>query len=108
MVRETDQVLTFLLPMNFLEKTLRDWKVTFDPMAARNPGQLKVASEADAATTPPTIGMRDSRTGMLGVSPKKRLDNSTEKKGSIDWRTGEVSRGLINLRLTNLLPAIHR
>ena len=30
------------LPMNFLDSTLRDWKVTLEPMAARKPGQLKV------------------------------------------------------------------
>ena len=90
------QALTFLLPINFLEKTLRDWKVTFEPMAAKKPGQLKVASDADAATTPPTIGTRDSRTGMLGVSPKKRLDSSTEKKGSMDYCITQVSRNLIN------------
>ncbi len=73
-----------MLPMNFLEKTLRDWKVTLEPMAAKKPGQLKVASEAEAATTPPTIGTRESRTGMLGVSPRKMLDSSTEKNGSMD------------------------
>lgn len=70
--------------MNFLEKTLRDWKVTLDPMAARKPGQLKVASEAEAATTPPTMGTSESSTGMEGVSPKKILDSRTEKNGSID------------------------
>ena len=41
----------FLL-MIFLEKTLRDWKVTLDPMADRKPVQLKVASEAEARATP--------------------------------------------------------
>ena len=31
------------LVMNFLLSTLRDWKVTLEPMADRNPVQLKVA-----------------------------------------------------------------
>lgn len=52
-------------------------------MAARNPPQLKVASEAEAVITPPTIGTSESRTGKLGTSPRKMLDSSTEKNGSI-------------------------
>jgi len=72
------------LPMNFLEKTLRDWKVMLDPMAARKPPQLKVASEAEAATTPPTMGTSVARTMGLGVSPRNRLESTTEKNGSID------------------------
>lgn len=40
------------LAMNFFEKTLRDWKVTLLPMAARKPGQLKVTSLVDASATP--------------------------------------------------------
>ena len=69
--------------MNFLEKTLRDWKVMLDPMAAKKPPQLKVASEADAATTPPTIGTKDRSTGTDGESPRKMLERRTEKKGSM-------------------------
>ena len=69
--------------MNFLENTLRDWKVMLDPMAAKKPPQLKVASEADAATTPPTIGTKDSSTGTDGESPRKMLERRTEKNGSI-------------------------
>ncbi len=80
--------LAFLLPMNFLEKTLRDWKVRLDPMAARKPPQLKVASEAEAATTPPTIGTSVASTAGLGVSPRNRLESSTEKKGSMDCTNG--------------------
>ena len=30
------------LPMNFLDSTLRDWKVTLEPIAAKKPGQLNV------------------------------------------------------------------
>ena len=71
--------------MNFLEKTLRDWKVTLDPMAARKPGQLKVASEKDAAATPPTIGTSVARTAGDGVSPRNNADNITVKKGSVAW-----------------------
>lgn len=78
--------LAFLLPMNFFEKTFLDWKVKLDPMAARNPPQLKVASEAEAAITPPTMGTKDKSTGMLGVSPRKMLESKTEKKGSIDCK----------------------
>ncbi|MCJ1354285.1 MAG: hypothetical protein MMC33_004272 [Icmadophila ericetorum] len=74
---------TFALPMNFLEKTFRDWKVTLLPMAARKPGQLKVTSEVEASATPPTTGKREARTGNVGVSPRNRLDSSTLKKGSI-------------------------
>ena len=70
--------------MNFLEKTFLDWKVMLDPMAARKPPQLKVASDADAAITPPTMGTKESSTGILGVSPRKMLDSRTEKKGSMD------------------------
>ena len=95
--------------MNFLEKTFLDWKVTLDPMAAKKPGQLKVASEAEAATTPPTMGTRDSSTGMLGVSPRKMLESSTEKKGSIDYsrprlnpsKTGQILRTVDNI-LSNI------
>ena len=46
---------TLFLLMIFFEKTLRDWKVTLDPMADRKPVQLKVASEADARATPATM-----------------------------------------------------
>lgn len=76
--------------MNFLENTFLDWKVTLDPMAAKKPGQLKVASEADAATTPPTMGTRESSTGMLGVSPRNMLESSTEKNGSMDCTISEL------------------
>lgn len=62
-----------------------------EPIAAKKPGQLNVASEAEAATTPPTIGTSDSKTGMLGVSPRKMLDSNTEKKGSIDYAKAQVS-----------------
>ena len=33
------------LPMNFLDSTLRDWKVTLEPIAARKPGQLNVTCD---------------------------------------------------------------
>ena len=56
----------FFLPMNFLEKTLRDWNVTLLPMAARKPGQLKLTSLAEASATPPTTGSSDSTTGTVG------------------------------------------
>ena len=69
--------------MNFLEKTFLDWKVTLDPIAARNPPQLKVASLADASATPPTMGIRDPTTASEGASPRNSADSSTEKKGSI-------------------------
>ncbi len=74
---------TFFLPMNFLEKTLRDWKVMLLPMAARKPAQLKVASVADARATPPTTGSSDSTMGMLGDSPRNSALSSTLKKGSM-------------------------
>lgn len=69
--------------MNFFEKTFLDWKVTLDPIAARNPPQLKVASLAEASATPPTIGSREPTTASVGASPKKRAESSTEKKGSM-------------------------
>lgn len=78
-------------PMNFLEKTFRDWKVMLEPMAARKPPQLKVASEAEAAMTPPTMGTRDKSTGMLGMSPRNKLDRRTEKKGSMACKAGRWS-----------------
>ena len=78
--------------MNFFEKTFLDWKVMFDPIAARKPPQLKVASDAEAAMTPPTIGSKESRTGMLGVSPKNKLDSNTEKNGSIDCNRHSISK----------------
>ena len=69
--------------MNFFEKTFLDWKVTLDPIAARNPNQLNVASLADASATPPTIGTSDPTTASVGASPRKSADSSTEKNGSI-------------------------
>ena len=78
---EEERTLAFA--MNFLEKTFRDWKVTLLPMAARNPGQLKVTSEVDASATPPTTGKREAMTASEGLSPRKRLDSSTLKKGSM-------------------------
>lgn len=101
---------TCLFPMNFLEKTFRDWKVTLDPIAAKKPGQLKVASEAEAATTPPTMGTRDSSTGMLGVSPRKRLESRTEKKGSMDCKSSKLTKILLtallaHCRCSNLSPS---
>ena len=78
-------VVTFALAINFLEKTLRDWKVMLLPMAARKPGQLKVTSDVDARATPPTTGSREATTARDGDSPRNRLDSSTLKKGSIAY-----------------------
>lgn len=69
--------------MNFLENTLRDWKVRLEPMAARKPGQLNVTSLADASATPPTIGSSDASTAPLGASPRNSALSTTLKKGSI-------------------------
>ena len=69
--------------MSFLEKTLRDWKVTLEPMAAPKPGQLKVTSEAEARPTPTTMGRRDTMMSGVGLSFRKIVDSSTEKKGSM-------------------------
>ena len=69
--------------MNFFENTFLDWKVTLDPIAAKNPPQLKVASLAEASATPPTIGTSDPTTASVGASPRKRADSKTEKKGSM-------------------------
>ncbi len=55
----------------------------FDPMAARKPPQLNVASVAEASATPPTMGSRDRTIGTVGVSPRKSAESNTEKKGSI-------------------------
>ena len=69
--------------MNFFEKTFLDWNVTLDPIAAKNPNQLNVASLADASATPPTIGSSDPTTASVGASPRNRAERSTEKKGSM-------------------------
>ena len=70
------------LPMNFLESTFLDWKVTLEPIAAKKPPQLNVASVTDAMATPPTMGNRDRTMGIVGVSPRKAADSATLKKGS--------------------------
>ncbi len=69
--------------MNFFEKTFLDWKVTLDPIAAKKPPQLKVASLAEASATPPTIGSSEPTTASVGASPRNSAESSTEKKGSI-------------------------
>ena len=76
-------------PMNFLDRTFLDWKVTFEPMADRKPPQLKVASVIDAMATPPTIGNSDRTMGTVGLSPKNMADSNTLKKGSRACRTGQ-------------------
>ena len=82
------QLITLVsLPMNFLERTFLDWKVTLDPIAARNPPQLKVASVTDAMATPPTMGNRDKTMGTVGVSPRKAADSATLKNGSSACRS---------------------
>lgn len=68
--------------MNFFDSTFRDWKVMFDPRAARNPVQLKESSEVEASATPETMGTRDAATASEGLSPRKMKDIMTEKKGS--------------------------
>ena len=68
--------------MNFFDRTFLDWKVRLEPMAAKKPGQLKVASVREAIATPPTMGNRDSTTGKVGLSPRKIADRATLKKGS--------------------------
>ena len=70
-------------PITFFEKTFRDWKVTLDPIAAKKPTQLNVASLADASATPPTIGSRDPTTASEGASPRNKAESRTEKKGSM-------------------------
>lgn len=68
--------------MNFLENTFRLWNVTLEPMALMKPGQLKEASVSDAPITPPMMGSRVRSTIGLGVSPRKRTEKRTEKRGS--------------------------
>lgn len=70
------------LSMNFLERTLRDWNVMFDPNAARNPVQLNVNSDVEAKATPVTIGTKEAATGIVGTEPRKMKDMMTLKKGS--------------------------
>lgn len=86
--------LTLPFPMNFFEKTFRDWKVMLEPMAARKPPQLNVASVADARATPPTIGTRVKRIGTVGVSPKNMAESTTEKNGSIACTTAPRVRNV--------------
>ena len=76
------------LPMNFLDRTFLDWKVMLEPIAARKPPQLKVASVTDAIATPPTMGNRDSTIGMVGVSPRNAADRATLKNGSSAYKPG--------------------
>jgi len=76
------------LPMNFLDRTFLDWKVMLEPIAARKPPQLKVASVTDAIATPPTMGNRDSTIGMVGVSPRNAADRATLKNGSSAYKSG--------------------
>mmetsp|Transcript_11553 Transcript_11553/g.37969 ORF Transcript_11553/g.37969 Transcript_11553/m.37969 type:complete len:206 (+) Transcript_11553:2753-3370(+) len=74
----------FMLPITFLDSTLRDVKVRLDPIAAASPAQLKLASVKLASTTPPTTGKSDSTSVKLGISPRNIALKITEKKGSID------------------------
>jgi len=69
--------------ISFLLRTFLDWKVTFEAIAAKNPAQLKEASEIDANATPPTIGRRDKTTQGVGSSPGNIAERRTEKKGSM-------------------------
>ena len=52
-------------------------------MAAKKPPQLKVASEADAATIPPAIGTKDRRLGMDGLPLSQMMTRRAMKNGSI-------------------------
>ncbi len=44
---------TTLVSISFLLSTLRDWKVTLEPMAVRKPNQVNDVSFRLASTTPP-------------------------------------------------------
>ena len=43
--------------MKRLESTLRDWKVTLEPIADRKPRQLNDISDVEARATPPMMGI---------------------------------------------------
>lgn len=72
----------FPLIINFFDNTFLDWKVIFDPNAAKKPIQLKDSSEVEARATPLMMGTRDKMTVTGGRSPKKIEERRTLKKGS--------------------------
>lgn len=80
------------LPINFFDRTFLDWKVTLEPIAARKPPQLNVASVTDAMATPPTIGNSDSTMGMVGVSPRNAAESATLKKGSRAYKRHDMNQ----------------
>jgi hypothetical protein len=68
--------------MNFLERTLRDWKVRLEPIAAQKPVQLKESSETEASPTPTMMGSSEATTGSVGASRRTSAERRTEKAGS--------------------------
>lgn len=79
----------------------------FDPMALMNPGQLKEASVREAPMTPPMMGRSVRRTTGLGVSPRNRMENKTEKSGSnalMVWVNDTAT--MPNETLVSILPSV--
>lgn len=94
-------------PRSFLLSTFLDWYRRFDAIALQNPIQLKESSVNDAKATPPTIGTREPSTSSEGVSPRKKAERRTVKKGSdalMVWVKETAT--LPRLMLVNTVPSM--
>ena len=68
--------------MAFFDHTARNPKVTLDPIAVKNPNQLKDSSAAEANATPTMMGTSEAMTGKGVAVPKIICERITLKAGS--------------------------